>query len=280
MNWNFSINEMDKAISFFKKNGFVGFDDLLSKDELESIKSGIKEAVDAKKLVYGETTMVSNQDIIFAHPIIEQFAKDHRICEIAKNLIDRPIELQHSKFNVKPTKTSINEEVKWHQDFPFYPHTNFDLVSCVIHLDDEDESSGPLRMIPESHTLGVLSHCKNGEFVYECTESIKNIDSSELLTCKAGHVGFHHALTLHNSDPRQKDGLRRLVIYQYRAQDAIQLAGVVWKCAGYQVTKKEINGKIRFPDGTVIENRGDNGKLIDIFQRYKPDKESDNTKYS
>ena len=54
----------------------------------------------------------------------------------------------------------------------------------------------------------------------------------------------------------------------------------LWKCTGYQVAKKEINGKIRFPDGTVIENRGDDGKLVDLFEKFKPDKASNNTKYS
>ncbi len=231
-------------------------------------------------MVYGETTIIPNQDIIFAHPIIEQYVKDNRICEIAKKLIDHPIELQHSKFNAKPTKTSIDGEVKWHQDFAFYPHSNFDLVSCVIHLDDEDESSGAMRMIPESHTGGIKSHCKNGEFAYECTEPIENLESSELLTCKAGTVEFHHCLTFHNSAPKLKDGHRRLIIYQYRAQDAIQLSGVVWKCTGYQVSKKEVNGKIRFPDGTVIENRGNDGRLVDLFEKFKPDNTSNDIKYS
>lgn len=279
MNWNFSINEMDEAVEFFKINGFVGFHDLLSKNEIVSIKKGVEEAVNSKKLAYGKTEIIPNQDIIFAHPIIEQYSKDERICEIAKNLIDTPIELQHSKFNAKPIKTSIKGEVDWHQDFAFYPHSNFDLVSGLIHLDDEDESSGPLRMVPRSHNLGVKSHCKNGVFEYKCTESIENEKESELLTCKAGQVTFHHCLTLHHSAPKLKDGHRRLIIYQYRAQDAVQLSGAIWKCTGYQVSKKEINGKIRFPDGTIIENRGNNGKLIDLFQKFKPDGPS-NEKYS
>ena len=27
-------------------------------------------------------------------------------------------------------------EVGWHQDFPFFPHTNYDLLACMFLLDD------------------------------------------------------------------------------------------------------------------------------------------------
>jgi hypothetical protein len=270
--WNFSVNEENKATEYFQKNGFVGFYDLLSKRELEKIRSAISEAVEKRKLAYGENELLPNQDIIFAHPVLEEYVKDKRITRLVKMLTGSPIELQHSKFNAKPIKSRTKGEVKWHQDFPFYPHTNFDLITCGIHLDDEDEGSGALRMIPGSHKQGLKSHCKNGEFVYECTEmnSFKKSES-ELLTCKAGQVIFHHCLTLHNSDPKIQDGHRRIVIYQYRAQDAVQLSGVIWRCTGYQVSKKENNGYARLVDGTLIEIRGKNGKLIDMYGRFKPD---------
>jgi len=199
--WNFSIKERENAIKFFDENGFVGLYDLLEPGEINIILNGINDAVKNGNLIYGENELRPNQDIIFAHPILEKYVKDERICKFVKDLLGVNIELQHSKFNAKPLKSKIEGEVAWHQDFPFYPHTNFDLVSCGIHLDNENADSGALRMIPGSHKLGVKSHCKNGEFVYECTE-MDEIDSSknELLTCKVGQVIFHHGLTLHNSE--------------------------------------------------------------------------------
>ena len=269
--WNFSVNEESKAIEYFEKNGFVGFYDLLSKSELQKIRSAVIEAVKKEKLVYGENELRPNQDIIFAHPVLKKYVKDTRICKFVKKLTGAPIELQHSKFNAKPIKSRTKGEVKWHQDYAFYPHTNFDLVSCSIHLDDEDEGSGALRMIPGSHTKGPKSHCKKNEFVYECkvTNSIKK-SKSELLTCKAGQVIFHHCLTLHKSDPKTINGHRRHIIFQYRAQDAVQIGGVVWKCSGFQVMDTKNMQFARFPDGTKVEVRGKDGKLIDLFQKYKP----------
>ena len=63
---------------------------------------------------------------------------------------------------------------------------------------------------------------------------------------------------------------RRLIVYEYRAQDALQLSGAIWNSNGYQVEKNTNNGKVRFPNGIVIENRGNNGKLFDIYGKFKP----------
>ncbi len=270
--WNFSIEEQENATEFFKENGFVGFYDLLKPNELNDILNGINEAVSKGKLVYGENELHPNQDIIFAHPILERYVKDQRICTFIKNLLGTNIELQHSKFNAKPLKSKSEGIIAWHQDFPFYPHTNYDLITCAIHLDDEGENSGALRVIPGSHKMGPKSHCKDGTFVYECTE-MNNVDKSksELLTCDAGQVIFHHGLILHKSDQKLHEGHRRHIIYQYRAQDAIQLSGVIWRCTGYKVDSNETTGFARFVDGTIVEVRGRNGRLIDMYGKFKPD---------
>ena len=64
---------------------------------------------------------------------------------------------------------------------------------------------------------------------------------------------------------------RRLIIFQYRSQDALQLSGAIWKSNGYQVEENTSHGKVRFPNGTIIENRGMNGRLFDIYGKLKPD---------
>ena len=270
--WNFSIQEKQKAIKYYKQNGFVGFYDLLTSEDLEQIRLAVDESVQKGKLGYANDSIYPNQDIIFAHPILEKYVKDTQICSIVKELTGAPIELQHAKLNAKPLQSTNNGGIKWHQDYAFYPHTNFDLVACGIHLDDEDKGSGPLRYIPGSHKNGLVSHCKDGIFVKEITD-IKDLEKtpSELITCKAGQVMFHHSLTIHNSDPKKHEGQRRLIVFQYRAQDAIQLSGMVWHSTGYKVAAKEVQGLARFPDGTTVENRGTDGKLIDLVNRFKPE---------
>ena len=38
--WNFSIKQKEEAISYYRKNGVVGFHDLLNSEDLNSILNG------------------------------------------------------------------------------------------------------------------------------------------------------------------------------------------------------------------------------------------------
>ena len=188
--WNFSIKQKEEAISYYQQFGVVGFHDLLNSEDMKKIHNGINEAIEKGDLKYNDDEFEAYQnDIIFCHPILEKLVNDKRICNITRNLIDNPIELQHAKFAIKPKKNKTSGGIKWHQDFPFFPHTNFDLIACVIHLDDEEIDSGPLKVIPQSHELGLLSHCTDDKFVYHCTQEEK-IDEhkSTSLTCNAGDI--------------------------------------------------------------------------------------------
>lgn len=265
--WTFSPAAMDEAARYFRANGFVGFRDLLPAATVDAIRAGVEEAVEAGRLTIGEEEMANNNDCIYAHPAIEAAVSDPRIVRTAERLIGVPIELQHAKFNAKPAQNVGGGTVHWHQDFPFYPHTNFDMLTCIIHLDDEDEAAGPVRMINGSHEWGPQSHVnEDGVFAYGYAGD-EDLDAkpSTLLTGPAGTVSFHHVLTMHGSAPKTRPGPRRLVIFQYRALDAVQLAGVVWRCNGLQVRGEDPGPRFaRFADGLRVELRGVGGRLVDV----------------
>ena len=44
--------------------------------------------------------------------------------------------------------------VEWHQDFPYLPHTNFDVLAVMILLDDATPENGCMRVVPGSHKRG------------------------------------------------------------------------------------------------------------------------------
>jgi ectoine hydroxylase-related dioxygenase (phytanoyl-CoA dioxygenase family) len=272
--WKYSIDQKEEALSHYQRTGVVGFHDLLNSESLKKIHTSIDEAIENGDLKYENDKFEAYQnDIIFCHSYLEKIVNDKQICNITKSLIGSSIELQHSKFAIKPKKNKTSGGIKWHQDFPFFPHTNFDLIACAIHLDDEKIDSGPLKVIPQSHELGLLSHSKNDEFVYHCTDEEKIDENKSIpLICNAGDITFHNCLTLHSSEPKKNNLDRRLIVFQYRAQDALQLSGAIWKSTGYQV-EKNTNSKVRFPNGLSIENRGINGRLYDIYGKLKPDEQ-------
>ena len=269
MNWSFSSSSLDDAKRFYQGQGFVGVVDLLSPEDLDILRQAFAEAVASKTVIVGMEEMIETNDVIFRHPVFESYAKDPRLIALVEALLNSECELQHSKLNVKPVADKGKGAIKWHQDYPFFPHTNLGLLALTIHLDDEDEDSGAVEVIPGSHEWGVLSHCRDGEFVYECTENLREYDPASriLLTGPACQVTVHHCLTLHHSAPKRSDSQRRHLVFQYRAQDAIQLAGVLWRCTGYQVRSPgTIKGTGRFFDGTRVELRGTTGRLYDKYQ--------------
>ena len=76
-----------------------------------------------------------------------------RILDAVEKLIGPNIQLHHTKLNLKPP-SSPEARFEWHQDYPFFPHTNYDLIAVLVHIDEATEENGCLRIIPGSHKLG------------------------------------------------------------------------------------------------------------------------------
>ncbi len=92
------------------------------------------------------------------------------------------------------------------------------------------------------------------------------------LVCPQPFVTFHHALLAHRSAPKEGPQDRRLLVLQYRAQDAVQIAGVIGRATGLEVEPPTDKGYARFPDGTRVEIRGINGRLYDLHGKLAPDR--------
>ena len=91
-----------------------------------------------------------------------------------------------------------------------------------------------MQMVRGSHKLGLLDHDENGLFHGNCQESYLWQDGSRManITPKAGGISIHHALTLHGSPANISGKPQRGVVFQYRAEDAYQLAQSVWADSG------------------------------------------------
>ena len=62
------------------------------------------------------------------------------------DLVGPDVKFHHSKLNFKWSKGG--EEVKWHYDISFWPHTNYSPLTVGTYLYDCGMSQGPLGVIP------------------------------------------------------------------------------------------------------------------------------------
>lgn len=146
---------------------------------------------------------------------------DSRQTDMVADLIGPNVKLHHTKINSK--LPGARTTVKWHQDFPFTPHSNDDLVTALLMVDEVTERNGPLKVLPGSHRGSIYSIWHDGKFTGAVEEAIaEECERDSVLSIgSAGSVCLMHTRLLHGSSPNQSDKPRTLAISVYSAEDAI-----------------------------------------------------------
>ena len=149
---------------------------------------------------------------------------DSRMVDMVADLIGPDVKFHHCKINLK--LSGAKTEVNYHQDFAYTPHTNDDIVTALLFLDDIDESNGCLTVVPGSHKGPVLSLFEGEKFTGMVTADEEKKALAQSLPClgKAGAVCLMHTRLLHGSAANGADKSRGLYICVYTAADAVPIA--------------------------------------------------------
>ena len=144
--------------------------------------------------------------------------------DMVNQLIGPNLKFHHCKINLKLPGSDTT--VHYHQDFLFTPHTNDDVVTALLMLDDVTEENGCLRVVPGSHRGPMLSLYQDGRFVGAVSgaEEVRLLSESIPVTGKAGSVCLMHTRLAHGSAPNGSDRSRNLYICVYSAADAFPIA--------------------------------------------------------
>ncbi|HCA92040.1 MAG TPA: restriction endonuclease subunit S, partial [Alphaproteobacteria bacterium] len=89
-------------------------------------------------------------------------ARDNAALDLLAEVMSPNIKLQASKVNLKLPGSGTN--VRYHQDFPFEPHSNDDLCTVLIFLDDVTLDNGPLEVVPGTHRGELYTLWHDGVF--------------------------------------------------------------------------------------------------------------------
>ena len=186
----------------------------LQSDDYSSILELEPEPVDGKTI----TRRIYNP--FDQHQTFKEIASDDRLLDCMESLIGPNINLQHSKLNMKPPQ--VGSVVEWHQDLAYMPHTNDDLVTLLIYLDEATEENGCLRVLPRNHTHYFDHHTPDGIFTGMVTEDLDSgrFGKPASLPAPAGSAIFMHCIMPHSSFPNRSPHPRRTLIFEYRATDS------------------------------------------------------------
>ena len=225
----------DDQVAFYQRHGYLILKNVLSASELQELQAASGRLRDERARLAGDDRLAVIQNVALFDDAFMMAAKHPVMLGAVTQLIGENLRLQHCKLNWKPPAKGKGE-VGWHQDFPFFPHTNYDLLACMFLLDDAVPENGCMRMIPGSHLRGPVDHYDDdsGKFTGRCTEPREYEDDVARgnivdLIVPAGSMTIHHCCMLHASYPNHSDTPRRGLVYQIAAGDSIQLGGNLHK---------------------------------------------------
>ena len=163
-------------LNLFKKNGFLVKENLISQTKINKINKIVNEVISKEKkrkkgngangtqsydnyhFVYNSGSS-KNKEILRLnnpqnrHKVFYELSRDKRIISIAKKLLGGTVRFHLGKLNFKLPNKKKGSEIGWHQDWAFYPHTNDNLITVGIYLDDCYEKNCLLYTSPSPRDI-------------------------------------------------------------------------------------------------------------------------------
>ena len=251
----------------FWQTGFLVMEDAVTMEELEGLRNEFSCWVEESREYgadYGETLDGRPRfDLQPGHssdkPGLRRIQSPEEVSNLFANtmrnaatvdfcaeLIGPSIRFHHGKVNSKLPGTAT--QVKWHQDFPFEPMTNDDMITALLFVDDVTLENGPLEVLPGTHKGPIHSHWHKGLFTGSVDHAIIDAQRDKIVKCtgKAGSVCLMHAKLLHGSAPNLSDSPRTLYITTYYAEDAIELSpNHLPSTLTHELVRGEVSGRVR-----------------------------------
>lgn len=233
-------------IDAFWRDGYLVVPGAVTPDQLAAIRSEVDAWVEESRAhdgPFGQPTMDERPrfDLAAEHcedapalrrvnnpseisPAYREVMRDSAMVDMISELIGPDLKFHHCKINLKLPGTRT--EVGYHQDFAYTPHTNDDVVTALLMLDDMSTLNGCLQVVPGSHRGPVYSLFDGDRFTgFVDPETTARLREQEVsIEGSAGSVCLMHTRLVHGSAPNQSTIPRGLYICVYSAADAIPIA--------------------------------------------------------
>lgn len=162
-------------------------------------------------------------------PVFAEFGLAGPIVDLAEDMLGPDIRFHHSKLNFK--WQSGGEPIEWHQDIPFWPHTNYSPLTIGVYLADVDDAMGPMGVYAGSHH-GPISRLRDAGGAWTgqlAADEIAGLDPDRLrwLGGPRGSVTVHNCRTVHGSFANRSPRMRPLLLHTYAAADALPLTRIM-----------------------------------------------------
>ena len=229
----------------FQKDGFVVLENALTDSQLSALNSELSMWIEESrnndkpfgKIMDGRPRFDLQLDThSFEKPALRRITspaeiskacldvvKDNKALDLVSEIFGPNIKHWTNKINLK--LPSSGTEVKFHQDFPYEPHSNEDIMTVLFFLDDVTLENGPLEVVAGTHKGPLYSLWHDGIFTGAVSAEIEAENKKKAISCvgKAGSACLMHSKLMHGSKSNKTKSARSLFIVSYTAEDAVKL---------------------------------------------------------
>ena len=216
-------------------DGYLAVESLFSPDEVARIRAVVDEFVERSR---GENRSGTVFDLAPGHcadaPRIRRLRRPHEqhelfweiatgvLADVAADVVGPDVVFHHSKLNFK--WNDGHDQVDWHQDIQFYPHTNYSPLTIGLLLRDTAFEDGAVGFLPGTHAgelfdqyndKGQWTGCLNARDVEKL-----DLGSAVYVEAPAGSITVHNCRTVHGSPPSTRSDGRPLLLNAYASADA------------------------------------------------------------
>ena len=234
-----------KLVEKFQKDGFLVLENALTDSQLSALNSDLSMWIEESrgnvksygKIMDGRPRFDLQLDThSFEKPALRRITSPAEISQACLDVVkdNQALDLVSEIFgpNIKHWTNKINlklpgsgTEVKFHQDFPYEPHSNEDIMTVLFFLDDVTLENGPLEVIAGSHNGPLYSLWHDGIFTGAVSAEVEAECKTKSISCvgKAGSACLMHSKLMHGSKSNKTQSARSLFIVSYTAEDAVSL---------------------------------------------------------
>lgn len=173
-----------------------------------------KERANSKIFDMHEVHEVSNN--------FEVLRRNPQILSRLAILLGGPVVYHHNKGFVKPGAHGDSYGGKFppHQDYPFFPHYNYNMLAAIIYMTDITEDMGPVKVFPGSHADGPRQTAEGRPYI-DASEFLS--EDAVTMTGNAGDMVAFNLNTVHMSGPNKSLMDRVSWLLQVKHPDAKNL---------------------------------------------------------
>jgi ectoine hydroxylase-related dioxygenase (phytanoyl-CoA dioxygenase family) len=210
----------EELVQRFERDGYVVVPDLLTDDELTRYQQAVRAAV-ASRTAHDRRTLAERSEyersFVQCQDLWEDFAEVRpltfhpRVARAAAELLRVPsVRLFHDQALFKEPG---GRETDPHQDLPYWPMAEPDVVTAWIPFDGSTLQSGCMGYVPGSHLLGLRKFINifraGADEIHRQAEELMVVEPV-YVEVPRGSVAYHHALTAHLARPNQSDTTREV----------------------------------------------------------------------